>query len=297
VLGGNSPVADFELLAMLRLLLDRCGIAGAELVLNSVGCADDRPAYHAALREALAARLPEMCPDCQRRAQTNPLRVLDCKVPADQPIIASLPTLESFLDAKCRDHFAQLRRLLDANRIAYREDPRLVRGLDYYTSTAFEFQHGALGAQNALLGGGRYDGLTQALGAPASAAGGIGFALGADRFVLAMQAASGAAEAPGPAAVLMPLSPAELDPVLALSERLRRQGVRIEVAEAGRKLSRSLELASKLHAGYAVIAGADEAASGRWQLKDLASGEQALVDETTLLARLRTTAPAQGAGA
>jgi histidyl-tRNA synthetase len=298
VLGGNSPVSDFELLAMLRRLLERCGIDGAELVLNSVGCADDRPAYHAALREALAARLPEMCPDCQRRAQTNPLRVLDCKVPADQPIIASLPALESFLDAKCRDHFAQLRHLLDANGIGYRVNRRLVRGLDYYTSTAFEFQHGALGAQNALLGGGRYDGLTQALGAPATAGGGIGFALGADRFVLAMQAASGGAVgAQPPVAVLIPLSVAELEPVLALTERLRRQGVRIELAEAGRKLSRSLELASKLQARYAVIAGAEEAASGRWQLKDLSSGEQAPVDEPTLLARLQSPVPVQGASA
>lgn len=275
VLGGNSPVIDFELLAMLRRLLERCGIAGAEAVINSVGCADDRPAYHAALRAALATHLPHMCADCQRRAQTNPLRVLDCKVEADQAIIASLPTLESFLDAKCRDHFAQLRALLDAGGLSYRVDPRLVRGLDYYTSTAFEFRHGALGAQNALLGGGRYDGLMQALGAPASAGGGIGFALGADRFVLAMQAASGeAAAAPAPLAVLIPLSAAELPPVIVLSEQLRQAGVRVELAEAGRKLSRSLELAGKLQAHYAVIVGSGEAAAGEVQLKDLRGGAQ-----------------------
>jgi len=286
VLGGNAPVIDFELLAMLRLLLERCGIQDAELVLNSVGCADDRPAYHAALREALGARLPEMCADCQRRAQTNPLRVLDCKVPADQPIIATLPTLESFLDDKCREHFAQLRQLLDANGIAYRVDPRLVRGLDYYTSTAFEFQHGALGAQNALLGGGRYDGLTQALGAPAQAGGGIGFALGADRFVLAMQA-SGVVPSTGPVAVLVPLTDAELTLVLHLAEKLRREHIRVELAEPGRKLSRSLELASKLQARYAVIVGPDEAAASAVQLKDLNGGAQERVSGEALLDRLR----------
>ncbi|HVB40890.1 MAG TPA: histidine--tRNA ligase [Terriglobales bacterium] len=286
VLGGNAPVIDFELLAMLRLLLERCGIQDAELVLNSVGCADDRPAYHAALREALGARLPEMCADCQRRAQTNPLRVLDCKVPADQPIIATLPTLESFLDDKCREHFAQLRQLLDANGIAYRVDPRLVRGLDYYTSTAFEFQHGALGAQNALLGGGRYDGLTQALGAPAQAGGGIGFALGADRFVLAMQA-SGVVPSTGPVAVLVPLTGAELTLVLHLAEKLRREHIRVELAEPGRKLSRSLELASKLQARYAVIVGPDEAAASAVQLKDLNGGAQERVSGEALLDRLR----------
>jgi len=247
------------------------------------------------------ARLPR-CPaggargtaaaDCQRRAQTNPLRVLDCKVPADQPIIATLPTLESFLDDKCRLHFAQLRQLLDANGISYRVDPRLVRGLDYYTSTAFEFQHGALGAQNALLGGGRYDGLTQALGAPAQAGGGIGFALGADRFVLAMQAAQTSAALTAPAAVIIPLSAGELQPALALAERLRRSGIRIELAESGRKLSRSLELASKLQAGYAVIVGTDEAASGQWQLKDLSRGQQQHIDTEGLEARLKEVAAA-----
>ncbi|HKS70971.1 MAG TPA: histidine--tRNA ligase, partial [Ktedonobacterales bacterium] len=233
VLGGDGAWIDFELLAMLRMLLDRCGIEGAELVLNSVGCPLDRPRYHAALRAALAEKLPAMCADCQRRAQTNPLRVLDCKVPADQPIIAALPTIHEFLEENCRAHFAELRQLLEARGIAYRLDPRLVRGLDYYTSTAFEFLHGALGAQNALLGGGRYNGLAQSLGAPESAGGGIGFALGEDRFVLAMQAAAVARKiAPESrlAALLVPLTQAELAPALELAERLRRSGVRLDLA-------------------------------------------------------------------
>ncbi|HXR98513.1 MAG TPA: histidine--tRNA ligase [Terriglobales bacterium] len=293
IMGGNSPWIDSELLAMLQHLLDVCGITGAELVLNSVGCALDRPTYYAALREALSSRLSDMCADCQRRAVSNPLRVFDCKVERDQPIIAQLPSIESFLEPNCRNHFAQLRQLLDQHAIAYRIDPRLVRGLDYYTSTAFEFVHGALGAQNALLGGGRYDGLTQELGAPAEAGGGIGFAIGADRFVMAMQAADRAATLARLQVMLIPITPAELSPLLALAQRLRRAGVRVEVAEPGRKLGKSLELASKLGAPFALVAGADEIASGKWKLKTLATSAQVDVTDDELLARLQ----AKGAGA
>jgi len=294
VLGGDDPWIDYELLAMLRQLLERCGITGAELVLNSVGCAADRPRYHEALRAALADQLPHMCADCQRRAVTNPLRVLDCKVPADQPVIAGLPTMQEFLDEKCRTHFETLQRLLTAGGIAFRLDPRLVRGLDYYTSTAFEFVHGALGSQNALLGGGRYDGLAEELGAPATVGGAIGFALGEDRFVMAMQQA---AEDPNHnwavtpveeklAALLIPMGAEELAPALQLAERLRRRGIRVEMAAPGRKLGKSLELAARLGAGFAVIVGTQEVAAQRWQLKNLADGAQEAVAEADLAARL-----------
>ncbi|MGH9476938.1 MAG: histidine--tRNA ligase [Terriglobales bacterium] len=296
VLGGDEPWIDFELIAMLRLLLERCGITGAELVLNSVGCPNDRPQYYEALRASLAGKLPHMCADCQRRAQTNPLRVLDCKVPADQPIIAALPTILEFLDPACRTHFDELRRLLDAAMIPFRLAPRLVRGLDYYTSTAFEFLHGALGSQNALLGGGRYDGLAQSFGAPASAGGAIGFALGEDRFVAVMRDAAvnnSPCHAAGPAplsALLIPITAAELAPALQLAERLRRQGVRLEIASPGRKLGKALELASRLRAPFAILAGADEVTQSRWLLKDLASGQQQALAESELLTRLRRLA-------
>jgi histidyl-tRNA synthetase len=296
VLGGDDPWIDYELLAMLRLLLERCGIMGAELILNSVGCAEDRPRYHEALRAALADKLPQMCADCQRRAVTNPLRVLDCKVPADQPIIAGLPTIQEFLDEKCRSHFEALQRLLTAGGIAFRLDPRLVRGLDYYTSTAFEFVHGALGSQNALLGGGRYDGLAQELGAPATAGGAIGFALGEDRFVMAMQQAAPSgrdwAVTPVPedlAALIIPLSAEELAPALQLAERLRRRGLRLEMAAPGRKLGKSLELAARLHARFAVIAGAQEVESGIWQVKRLADAAQQSLAEPALAVLLGAT--------
>src|SRR5208283_1896828 len=155
--------------------------------LNSVGCPNDRAAFNEALRAALEPVVGKMCVDCQRRAVTNPLRVLDCKVPEDQPIIATLPVIADSLDEDSKKHFAAVNAALDAAGVTYTLNPRLVRGLDYYTRTTFEFTHGGLGAQNALLGGGRYDGLSEAIGGPKAP--GIGFAMGLDRLVLTLQAA------------------------------------------------------------------------------------------------------------
>ncbi len=157
---------DAEVLEMLATLLDELGISGWTLQLNSVGSAADRARYNEALRAALVPLAPQMCVDCQRRAVTNPLRVLDCKVPADQPIIETLPRIADSLDADSVAHFAAVTAALDAAGVPYTRNHRLVRGLDYYTRTTFEFTHGGLGAQNALLGGGRYDGLSEMIGGP-----------------------------------------------------------------------------------------------------------------------------------
>src|SRR5579872_4095226 len=184
--GSESPLRDAEVLEMLASFLDELGISGWTLVLNSVGSSTDRPRYIAALREALREKAPLMCGDCQRRAETNPLRVLDCKVPEDQPIIEMLPRIADYLDEDSKAHFAAVLGALKACDVPYEVNPRLVRGLDYYTRTTFEFTHGRLGAQNALLGGGRYDGLSEAIGGPKAP--GIGFAMGEDRLVLTLQA-------------------------------------------------------------------------------------------------------------
>src|SRR5580700_8919046 len=184
--GSESPARDAEILEMLATLLDRLGITGWNLELNSVGCQKDRAAFNEALRKALEPMVGQMCVDCQRRAVTNPLRVFDCKVPEDQPIIETLPRISQFLDEGCRRHFEDVQEILRAVGVGFRENDRLVRGLDYYTRTAFEFTHGGLGAQNAILGGGRYDGLSEALGGPAAP--GIGFAIGEDRLVMSLEA-------------------------------------------------------------------------------------------------------------
>src|SRR5271166_1574793 len=184
--GSESPLRDAEVLEMLATLLDELDISGWTLHINSVGSAADRARYNEVLREALIPLAPKMCVDCQRRAVTNPLRVLDCKVPEDQPIIETLPKIVDSLDEASKTHFAAVLAALDAAGVPYTRNDRLVRGLDYYTRTTFEFTHDGLGAQNALLGGGRYDGLSEAIGGPKAP--GIGFAMGEDRLALTLQA-------------------------------------------------------------------------------------------------------------
>ena len=227
---------------MLATLLDELGITGWTLEINSVGSAADRARYNETLREALIPLAPKMCVDCQRRAVTNPLRVLDCKVPEDQPIIETLPKIVDSLDEESKAHFAAVLAALDAAGVPYVRNHRLVRGLDYYTRTTFEFTHGGLGAQNALLGGGRYDGLSEAIGGPKAP--GIGFAMGEDRLVLTLQAL----ESAPPQVVDAYIAPLgeNLNPAaLALARELRRAGLSIEVGDGSFRLKKSFEAADK----------------------------------------------------
>jgi len=222
--GSESPLRDAEVLEMLATLLDELGIGGWVLKINSVGSASDRPRYIEVLREALKPVVGQMCEDCQRRAVTNPLRVLDCKVPQDQPFIDALPKMADSLDEDSKAHFAAVCAALDAAGVPYIRDHRLVRGLDYYTRTTFEFTHDAgLGTQNALLGGGRYDGLSEAIGGPKAP--GIGFAMGEDRLVLTLQAHE-AAKAELLDAYIAPLGEAQNAAALELARELRRGGLR-----------------------------------------------------------------------
>ena len=287
--GSESPLRDAEVLEMLAALLDALGIAGWSLQLNSVGSSSDRPRYVAALKEALAPLKDTMCVDCQRRAETNPLRVLDCKVPDDQPIIDTLPKIAEYLDDASKAHFAQVLSALDACGVPYTVNPRLVRGLDYYTRTTFEFTHGGLGAQNALLGGGRYDGLSEMLGGPKAP--GIGFAMGEDRLILTLQAqaeAAGAATAsPRADAFIAPMGEAMNAAALKLARELRQAGLAIELGDGSFRLKKSFEIADKL-ARNIVILGEDEAASGILTLKNFATATQTKVPRAELAAALRS---------
>jgi histidyl-tRNA synthetase len=224
-----------------------------------------------------------MCGDCQRRAETNPLRVLDCKHPEDQPIIATLPRIWDSLDEASRAHFQQVCEALDACGVPYEHDHRLVRGLDYYTRTTFEFQHGGLGAQNALLGGGRYDGLSEAIGGPRAP--GIGFAIGEDRLVLTLQAQIEAAKATRADAYIAPMGESMNASALALARELRAARLRIELGDGSFRLKKSFETADKL-ARKIVILGEDEAASGILTVKDFATGEQTKVPRADLKSHL-----------
>jgi len=288
--GSESPLRDAEVLEMLASFLDELGITGWTLVLNSVGSSTDRPRYVAALREALKERAPLMCVDCQRRAETNPLRVLDCKVPEDQPIIETLPRIADYLDDESKAHFVQVLASLDACGVQYEVNPRLVRGLDYYTRTTFEFTHGGLGAQNALLGGGRYDGLSEMLGGPKAP--GIGFAMGLDRLVLTLQAQADASpekSAPVVAdAFIAPLTEGLNAAALGLARELRRQGLRIELGDGSFRLRKSFEIGNKL-ARNIVLLGEDEQASGILTVKNFATGEQTKIPRGEVAQTLSST--------
>ncbi|MGB8478445.1 MAG: histidine--tRNA ligase [Acidobacteriaceae bacterium] len=284
--GSESPLRDAEVLEMLATFLDELGVSGWTLELNSVGSAQDRPRYVEALRAALTDVAPTLCVDCQRRAVTNPLRVLDCKVPEDQEKINGLPKIADFLDEASRAHFAAVLAALDACGVRYTVNPRLVRGLDYYTRTTFEFTHGGLGAQNALLGGGRYDGLSEAIGGPKAP--GIGFAIGADRLVLTLQAAASGETASALADVYVaPLGEAQQAEALVLARELRRAGLRVELGDGSFRLKKSFEMGNKV-ARAIVLFGEDEAESGVMTVKDFASGEQKRVARGELAAILRS---------
>ena len=286
--GSQSPARDAEILELVATLLDRVGITNWTLELNSVGCPADRAKFNEALRRALAPVVDKMCADCQRRAVTNPLRVFDCKVPADQPIIETLPTITQFLDEACRTHYDEVREILEAVHIPYIENQRLVRGLDYYTRTAFEFTHGALGAQNAILGGGRYDGLSEALGGPAAP--GIGFAIGEDRLVLSlMETVSAESVMRKPDVYIAPLGAGMNREAARLARELRRHDLVVELGDESFRLKKSFEAADKIGARYILIVGEDEVAANAFALKHLASGEQVTVPRAELAQRILQT--------
>jgi len=281
-IGSESPVVDAEVIAMVVELFSRVGLENFTLLLNSVGCQNCRPAYIELLREELAKVAPTLCEDCQRRAQTNPLRVLDCKVPEDQPAIDQLPSILDHLCEICRPHFETVQRLLKHRGVQFEIRPRLVRGLDYYMRTTFEVVHGALGAQNAVLGGGRYDGLAEALGSKIPAPG-IGFSIGEDRLVMTLE---DRISVPSLDLFIAALGDAAVERAGLLARDLRRGSYSVEVGFDG-KLKRSMELANKLGSRYTLIVGEDELARGRYTLKHMASGIQEQLAPEEIAQRLR----------
>src|SRR5579862_8374474 len=281
--GSESPARDAEILEMVATLLDRLGIDGWNLELNSVGTPADRAVFNEALRAALEPVKDKLCGDCQRRAVTNPLRVLDCKVPADQPIIETLPRITQFLGEDSRKHFAAVQEILTKVGVEFHINDRLVRGLDYYTRTAFEFTHGALGAQNAILGGGRYDGLSEALGGPAAP--GIGFAIGEDRLVMSLKETAESVLRK-PDVYVAPMAGMNAE-AARLARELRRHDLVVELGDDTFRLKKSFEAATKAGAKYILIVGENEVKADVFSLKNLASGEQVSVPRTELAQRIQ----------
>jgi histidyl-tRNA synthetase len=271
-IGSDSPAIDAEVIELAIEILERCGVTGAKLLINSVGDPESRQRYTAALREALDPIKDQLSPDNQRRAVTNPLRVLDSKDPGDEAIITTLPSIHEFLNDECCSHFARVRDLLDVRGIAYEVRPRLVRGLDYYTKTTFEILHGALGAQNAVCGGGRYNGLAESLGSRVPAPG-IGFSIGEDRLVMSLEESLNAAEIAPLDLFIAPLGADASGPAALLARDLRRAGLVVEVSTDA-KLKRALETANKLNARFTLMLGENEIAAGTFTVKNMTTGDQ-----------------------
>jgi histidyl-tRNA synthetase len=279
-IGSESPVVDAEVIELVVEILKEVGLGGFKLLVNSVGDHNCRPQYVERLRQDLKSVAPEMCGDCQRRAETNPLRVLDCKVEADQPIIDKLPSIIDHLCGDCRAHFEAVRQYLTDRGIEYEVRPRMVRGLDYYMRTTFEVVHGSLGAQNSVLGGGRYDGLAESLGSKIHSPG-IGFSIGEDRLVMSVE---------GDQTVIpldlfvAPLGEPAVRHAAVLARDLRRSGLSVELVEA--KLKRAMELANKLGARFVLIIGENEMAAGRYTLKNMSTGGQQSLTREEIPSRL-----------
>ncbi len=271
--GSPGPAVDVEILALLHHLLEAWGLPDTALHLNSIGDRQCRPAYREALVAFLRTRRESLCADCHVRLEKNPLRVLDCKQPRCQEAVAGAPTITESLCGPCQEHFDAVRRMLAGLHIGYAVNPRLVRGLDYYTRTTFEFINPGLGAQNAVAGGGRYDGLVEELGGPPTPS--IGFAVGAER-ILASLAQRGEAAGGAPAAGVYVATVGEEAAAAALSvtQDLRRRGLRAGVDLERRSLKGQLRQANRDGYRFAVILGSEELARRRAAVKDLLSGEQ-----------------------
>ena len=282
-IGSDAPAVDAEVIELVVAILREVGIDGFELLINSVGSKESRARYNDALRNELKGVASRLCEDCRRRAETNPLRVLDCKVPEDQPVIDQLPSILEFLNAEDAEHFRRVRDLLDDRGIAYTVKPRLVRGLDYYARTTFEITHGALGAQNAILGGGRYDGLAELLGSKVAAPG-IGFSIGEDRVVMTVEETKADSRA-GVDVYIAPMGDPAIRHCALLAADVRALDLSVEVG-IDRKLKRMLELANKLQARFTLIVGDNEMVTQTYALKDMLSGTQETLSRQGLLERL-----------
>jgi histidyl-tRNA synthetase len=287
-LGSDAPELDAEVIFMLRDLLERLGLRSLQLLLNSLGCPECQVDFKARLKIFLFTQ-EGWCDDCRRRREVNPLRVLDCKSKACQDLLKTAPVLRDCLCEACDQHYTRVRELLDRFRIDYAEQPRLVRGLDYYTRTAFEVTAENLGSQDAVAGGGRYNGLVRELGGPNLP--GLGFAIGEDRLMEVLPAESMPENFSG--AFLAVLGPGAKDRGLALVQELRGAGLAVEMDFDDRSLKAQMSLADRLGARWVVMLGDRELAAGEVVLRDMADGSQTVIPLVEIQARLKTLAAVQ----
>jgi len=283
VLGGtDAPGIDAEVIEMVMLFFARLDLEGVQLEINSIGhsAPECRRGYVEKLKAALEKVKDKLGEDSRRRIETNPLRVLDSKLESEQAIISNLPRIGDHLCDECAKHYAEVKRQLELRGVAFKENWRLVRGLDYYMRTTFEITAKGLGSQNAVCGGGRYDGLVELLGGPPTK--GIGFAIGEDRLILSLQEAGKGGVTERRDVYIAWLGEKARPAAIAAAQKLRNAGLRVELPPAEQKFGKALGQADKLGSRYALILGEDEVASGQWTLKTLADGSQQKYSEATL---------------
>jgi histidyl-tRNA synthetase len=295
-IGSGEPVVDAESILLAAQFFAEVGLAGVQVKLNTIGCPDCRAVYRLVLLRLLEPRKKELCADCQARLERNVFRVLDCKNPGCKGIAQTLPTIHDHLDPECKKHYAAVKDILERADLKYAEDPHLVRGFDYYTRTVFELWHSALGARDAVCGGGRYDNLVAELGGPQ--AGCVGFAVGVVPTILALQKQR-APEAPqaapeaaaGADAYLVAVNDEVRPEIFRLAQRLRAEGIRAEMDYERRSLKAQMRSANKCRARYAIVVGPAELAAGKLKLKDMATGAETVSSFSEALVKVRNVSP------
>ncbi|MGN8831341.1 histidine--tRNA ligase [Selenomonas montiformis] len=284
-LGEENPAVDAEVILLAVDFLRSLGLKDLELSLNSVGCPSCRPVYRKALQDYFRDKLDDLCDDCKDRFDRSPLRILDCKVDADKPFMKDAPRITDCLCDACQDHFHMVQEYLSHAGISFQLDPRLVRGLDYYTKTAFEIKYAPLGAQSAVAGGGRYDGLIEEIGGKPTPA--VGFATGLERVLLALEKQGLLPEQDRKTdGFVIALGDAAQFPAFGLLEKLRRAGLKVGMDYAGRSMKAQMKQANKAGARYALIIGEEEVKESCVQLKNMANSEQQKVSFDNIVEKL-----------
>ena len=286
-LGEENPMADAEIIMLAVDFLQSLGLKDLKLSLNSVGCPKCRPVYRQKLLDFFADKRDQLCDDCNERLEKNPLRVLDCKEDGEKMMQMGVPLITDNLCDDCKEHFHKVQEYLTAIGIPFTLDPRLVRGLDYYTNTAFEIMYAPLGAQSTVCGGGRYDGLIEEVGGPSTP--GIGFAIGMERLLLTLkeQGLLPPVEKKQPVFIVA-LGDAAKTRAFELQQQLREKGLYAEIDLLGRSMKGQMKSANKLNADYTVIIGENELAAGEAQVRNMASKEQVSVPLDGIVAYMET---------
>ena len=275
--GSQSPSADAEVISLAKTLFDRLGLKNIELYINSIGCPECRAKYHAALKEYFESKKSELCDTCLSRLEKNPMRILDCKSPICSEIAKDAPIILDYLCEECGEHFTKLQKYLTNLGIAFKVNSKIVRGLDYYTKTVFEFVTTEIGAQGTVCGGGRYDGLIEQLGGQHTPA--LGFAMGIERILITMEKQNCDFLQPRKCDLyIAPMDDAALEKAMLIARDLREYGYWVEYDVIGRGLKAQMKYANKIDAAFTIVLGENELTSGKVKVKNMAKGEELELD-------------------